>query len=130
MSNLTTQEIKLNNFNLSLGAALFSDPQRERNNAIVVANTSDITANIKPGDLLRVDFTSTDLTEGLYIITLDDGWIGYGFFQRMPDLRMRDETGSHPISLKTLSSIKVVGKVKDIYRTEPEAFGGRLVSIY
>ncbi len=104
-------------FNLKLGRILFSDPQRERSNSIVVANSSDITANIKPGDLLKVDFTETDLSEGLYIITLDDGWIGYRFFQRMPDLRMLDEAGNHPISLKTLSGIKVVGKVKDIYRS-------------
>lgn len=53
--------------NLNLGCGIFSDPQRERSDAIVVANTSDITANIKPGDLIRIDFTSTDLNEGLYI---------------------------------------------------------------
>lgn len=117
MANLITQEIAVTGFNLRLCSALFSDPMRDRNNAIVVADTSDISANIQPGDLLQVDFTATDLTEGLYIITLDDGWIGYRFFQRMPDLRMRDETGCHPISLKMLQSIKVVGKVIDIYRS-------------
>jgi hypothetical protein len=117
MLNLINQQNTPSDFNLRLGSALFSDPLRERNNAIVLANTSDATANIQHGDLLQVDFTSTDLTEGLYIITIDDGWIGYRFFQRMPDLRMRDETGCHPISLKMLQSIKVVGKVKDIYRS-------------
>lgn len=117
MTNLATNETSSSSFNLKLGKLLFSDPQRERDNSIVVANTSDISANIKPGDLLRIDFTATDLTEGLYIITLDDGWIGYRFFQRMPELRMLDETGCHPISLKMLESIKVVGKVQDIYRS-------------
>ena len=89
-------------FSLRLGNKLFSDPMRERNNAIVVANTSDATANIQPGDLLQVDFTATELIEGLYIITLDDGWIGYRFFQRMPTLYMKDNEGNSPVTLAML----------------------------
>ena len=117
MSSLITQEISPVNFNLKLSQVLFSDPLRERDNAIVVANTSDLTANIQPGDLIQIDFTATEITDGLYIITLDDGWIGYRFFQHMPHLHMRDSIGSHPVTLTMLNSIKVVGKVKDIFRS-------------
>lgn len=117
MPSLITSKLSPVNFNLKLGHVLFSDPQRERDNAIVVANTSDLTANIQPGDLIQIDFTATEITDGLYIITLDDGWIGYRFFQRMPTLHMRDSEGSHPLTLSMLKSIKVVGKVKDIFRS-------------
>ena len=117
MYDLITPKFSPVNFNLKLGHVLFSDPQRERYNAIVVANTSDLTVNIQPGDLIQIDFTATEITDGLYIITLDDGWIGYRFFQRLPTLHMNDSEGSHPITLSMLNSIKVVGKVKDIFRS-------------
>ena len=122
MNNLKLHEFNQNNFNLHLGATLFSDPMRERDNAIVVANTSDITANIQRGDLLQVDFTATELIEGLYIITLDDGWIGYRFFQRMPTLHMKDGTGNYSVTLNMLNSMKVVGKVKNIFRSATRGF--------
>lgn len=115
-----TLKVKTQNtrFNLELIHTLFSDPQRDRNNSIVVANHDDITANIRASDLIRVDFTETQILEGLYIITLDDGWIGYRFFQRMPNLFMRDGTESYPVTQAMLNSIKVVGKVIDIYRSQ------------
>ena len=117
MNNIVQSESNQTGFNLRLSKRLFSDPRRERDNAIVVANHEDITAGIKPNDLLRVDFTDTKLGEGLYIITLDDDWIGYRFFHRMPTLHMRDNISNYPVTPDMLKSIKVVGKVIDIYRS-------------
>lgn len=106
-------------FNLRLGAALFSDPQRDRSNAVVVANIPDEVAKIKAGDLVRIDFTTNQLADdGLYIITLDDGWIGYRFFQRMPSWHIREDTGIYPVTASMQKSIKVVGRVKGIYRSQ------------
>lgn len=107
-------------FNLRLGSSLFSDPQRERSNAVVVANHPDETAMIKAGDLLRMDFTDTQLSDGLYVISFDDEWIGYRMFQRMPTLHMLDSRNSYPVTAEMLASIKVIGKVKDIYRSTSE----------
>lgn len=117
MNNIVQSENNQSGFKLSLGKSLFSDPCQERDNAIVVANHHDIVAGINAGDLLLVDFTDTKLYEGLYIITLDDDWIGYRFFHRMPTLHMRDGIGNYPVTPDMLKSIKVVGKVKDIYRS-------------
>lgn len=117
MNNLAQSENNQTGFNLRLGNALFSDPQRDRDNAIVVANHQDITAGIEANDLLRIDFTDTKISEGLYIITWDDDWIGYRFFQRMPALHMRDNISNYPVTPDMLKSIKVVGKVKEIYRS-------------
>lgn len=117
MNNIVQSENNNIGFNLRLGNVLFSDPQRDRDNAVVMANHEDIVANISAGDLLLVDFTDTQLIEGLYIITLDDDWIGYRLFHRMPTLHMRDGIGNYPVTPDILESIKVVGKVKDIYRS-------------
>lgn len=112
-----------NGFNLHLGHLLFSDPQRDRSGAVVVANHQDITAGIEANDLIRVDFTVNKIGgDGLYIITDKDEWIGYRYFQRAPDLQMSDGTQSATVTADMLQTIKVVGKVKDIYRsTEREA---------
>ena len=114
-----TRELAGACFNLRLGNVLFSDPQRDRDNAVVVANHHDITAGIEANDLLRVDFTVNQISRdgGLYIITLDDGWIGYRFFQYMPTLHMRDGKDNYLVTPEMLKSIKVIGKVKDIYRS-------------
>jgi len=104
-------------FNLDLIRSLFSDPLRDRDNAVVVSNHDDIVAGISAGDLLLIDFTDSTLDNGLYIITLDDGWIGYRFFERKPSLYMRDSEESYLVTPSMLNSIKVVGKVKDIYRS-------------
>lgn len=117
MASIAQLESNNSGLNLRLGALLFSDPQRERDNAIVVSNHSDTVAGINAGDLLLVDFTNTQLSDGLYIITLDDGWIGYRFFQRKPSLHMRDGEGDYLVTPGMLDKIKVVGKVKDIYRS-------------
>ena len=117
MNNPVLSEINQTGFNLRLGNALFSDPQRDRDNSVVIANHADTVVGVSAGDLLLVDFTDTQLIEGLYIITLDDDWIGYRFFHRMPTLHMRDGIGDYPVSPDMLESIKVVGKIKDIYRT-------------
>ncbi|PPC82615.1 MAG: hypothetical protein CTY38_06060 [Methylotenera sp.] len=119
MTSLVPSEMNSSVFNLSLGALLFSNPQRDRDNAIVVANHQDITAGIEANDLLRIDFTVNTIEGegGLYVITQDDEWIGYRFFQCMPNLHMRDNTGCHPVTEDILKSIKVVGRVKDIYRS-------------
>lgn len=115
-------------FKLHLGRQLFSDPRRDRDNAIVVANHPDTTAGIEAGDLLRIDFTQNTIGEGLYVITLDDDWIGYRFFQRRPNLHMRDDTGTYPVTPKIMQRIKVVGKIKDIYRnTKPAHSAGKNV---
>lgn len=117
MNNLATTANQ-DAFNLNLSRQLFSDPQADRSNAVVVANHHDTTADIDAGDLLRIDFTQHAITgEGLYVITLNDGWIGYRFFQRMPELRMMGDDGSYPVTTEMMKSIKVVGKVKDIYRS-------------
>ena len=115
MTSLVQSEMNSSGFNLRLGALLFSNPKRDRDNAIVVANHQDITAGIEANDLLRIDFTVNKIEGegGLYVITQDDEWIGYRFFQRMPNLHMRDSTGCHPVTEDILKSIKVVGKVKD-----------------
>lgn len=128
MSNLSTQKATPSGFNLALGRMLFSDPLSKPDNAVVVANHKDFVAGIEAGDLVRLDFTSTEITEGLYVITLDDDWIGYRFFQRRPNLHMRDDTGTYPVTPKIMQRIKVVGKVKDVYRnTGPVHSAGRNV---
>lgn len=121
MNNLVQSEMSSSGFNLSLGALLFSDPQRDRDNAIVVANHEDITAGIKANDLLRIDFTANKIDrDGLYVITLDDGWIGYRRFHFSPiEPRLRI-IGSHhdeAVTPDMLTKIKVVGQVKDIYQS-------------
>lgn len=118
MHNITTATSNPDGFNLSLGRALFSDPSRSKDNAVLQANASDIVANIKAGDLVRIDFTETHIRDGLYIITLDDNWIGYRRFQRMPDLRISDGDSMIPVTPEILRSIKVVGEVKEIYRSD------------
>jgi len=119
MNSLATLETSSTEFNLHLGANLFSDPMRDRSNAVVVAQHHDLTAGIEANDLLRVDFTVNKIEGdgGLYIITQDDEWIGYRFFQRMPNLHMRDSTRCYPVTEGMLKSIKVVARVKDIYRS-------------
>lgn len=104
-------------FNLSLGRALFSDPPRSRENAVLQANASDIVAGINAGDLVRIDFTQTVIHEGLYVVTLDDNWIGYRRFQRMPDLRILDGEKTIPVTPEILKEMKIVGMVKEIYRS-------------
>lgn len=116
-STLQATDSRDTGFNIKLIRALFSDPLRERDNAVVVSNRADIVAGISPGDLLLIDFTDNTLNEGLYIVTLDDGWIGYRFFERKPSLYMRDNKSSYLVTPAMLESIKVVGKVKDIYRS-------------
>ena len=119
MNSLATLDASSSEFNLQLVRKLFSDPMRDRSNAIVVAQHHDVTAGIEVNDLLRVDFTVNKIEGegGLYVITQDDEWIGYRFFQRMPNLHMRDSTGCHRVTAEHLESIKVVGRVRDIYRS-------------
>ena len=121
MNNLAQSERTHTGFNLSLVNELFSDPQRDRHNAVVVANHPDIEADIKACDLVRVDFTKNQIDrDGLYRITLDDGWIGYRRFQFMPfepRLRIVDSHGSSEATPDILKTIKVIGLVTDIYRS-------------
>lgn len=118
MHNITTATSNQDGFDLSLGRALFCDPSRRKDNAVLQENASDIVANIKAGDLVRIDFTETHIRDGLYVITLDDNWIGYRRFQRMPDLRISDGDSMIPVTPEILRSIKVVGEVKEIYRSD------------
>ena len=121
MNNLVQLENNHKGFNLSLGKLLFSDPQRNRDNAIVVANHEDITADIKANDLLRIDFTANKIDrDGLYVITLDDGWIGYRRFHfspMEPKLRIIGSHHDEAVTQNMLEKIKVVGRVKEIYRS-------------
>jgi hypothetical protein len=118
MTNLTTQQDNPSRFNLNLGADLFSDPQRDRTNAIVVANHADITADIQAGDLIRIDFTANLIDrDGLYVITLDDNWIGYRRFKITPSLQLIDGMQSCLVNSEMINSIKVIGRVLDIYRS-------------
>jgi len=105
-------------FNIRLGRELFSDPQRDKSNCVVVANHEDITAGINAGDLVRIDFTENKIgSDGLYVITLDDGWAGYRFFDRRPNLVIVDPEKLIPVTHEVMCSIKVIGKVKDIYQS-------------
>lgn len=118
MTNLTTQQDNPSRFNLNLGADLFSDPQRDRTNAIVAANHADITADIQAGDLIRIDFTANLIDrDGLYVITLDDEWIGYRRFKLTPSLHLIDGLQSCLVNSEMINSIKVIGRVVDIYRS-------------
>lgn len=104
-------------FNLKL-SSLFSDPQANRSNAIVVSNGSCPEVGIDVGCLVKIDFTITSIhCDGLYVITLDDEWIGYRRFQFMPDLKVITGDVVTTVTPKIWQSIKVVGLVKDIYRS-------------
>lgn len=118
MRNITTATSNPDGFELSLGRALFSDPSRSKESAVLQANAGDVVAGIKAGDLIRIDFTDTQIREGLYVITLDDNWIGYRRFQRMPDLRISDGDSMIPVTPEIFKSIKIVGAVKEIYRSD------------
>ncbi len=107
-------------FNVALGRALFTDPQKDRHSAVVESNVTDLEAGIRVRDLIRIDFTASQLGDGLYIITLDDNWIGYRRFQRMPSLTMVHSGKTIPVTPDIFGSIKVVGKVLDIYRSTGE----------
>ncbi|MDR5171581.1 hypothetical protein IHQ56_07115 [Methylobacillus flagellatus] len=116
-STLSSSVHEYSSFNIKLGRALFSDPQRDRHRAIVVANHQDIVAGIEALDLVRVDFTANKIDrDGLYIITLDDNWIGYRRFQYAPELKIIDDNTSYLVTDEMMKSIKVVGRVLDIYR--------------
>ncbi|WP_334106834.1 hypothetical protein [Methylobacillus sp.] len=60
-STLSQSGNEYSNFNIKLGRLLFSDPQRDRQRAIVVANHQDIVAGIEALDLVRVDFKACRL---------------------------------------------------------------------
>lgn len=49
-STLSQSGNEYSNFNIKLGRLLFSDPQRDRQRAIVVANHQDIVAGIEALD--------------------------------------------------------------------------------
>lgn len=121
MNNIVQSEINNSGFNLRLSAMLFSDPLRERDNAVVVANHQDITAGIEANDLVRIDFTANQIDrDGLYVITLDDDWIGFRrfvFSPIEPRLRVMDSHDSYAVTQEMLDKIKIVGRVKDIYRS-------------
>jgi|GEM_PF-1940004 len=121
MNNIEQSENNHNGFNLSLGNILFSDPQRDRHNAVVVANHQDVEAGINACDLVRVDFTKNHIDrDGLYIITLNDEWIGYRRFHFShvePRLRIIGSHHDEAVTQEMLDKIKVVGRVIDIYRS-------------
>jgi hypothetical protein len=104
-------------FNLKL-SGLFSDPQASRSNAIVVSNGACQDEGIEVGSLVKIDFTINSIKhDGLYVITLDDEWIGYRRFQFMPDLKVITGDVITTVTPNIMRSIKVVGLVKDIYRS-------------
>jgi hypothetical protein len=104
-------------FNLKL-ADLFSDPQADRASAIVVSNGSCPEEGIVAGGLVKIDFTINSINyDGLYVITLNDEWIGFRRFQFMPDLRCITAGLEAAITPEIMQTIKVVGLVKDIYQS-------------
>lgn len=106
-------------YNLKLGRVLFSDPQRDKCNAIVVSNSSESEHGIEAGGLIKIDFTINEIKfDGLYVITLNDGWIGYRRFQFMPYLKVVSEYGNEDVTSEILKTIKVVGLVKAIYKAQ------------
>jgi len=108
---------QVDEFNLRL-SALFSDPQASRSDAIVVSNGSCPDEGIEVGWLVKIDFTINSIKhDGLYVITLDDEWIGYRRFQFMPDLKVITGDVITTVTPNIMRSIKVVGLVKDIYRS-------------
>ena len=104
-------------FNLKL-SSLFSSPPSERNCAIVVTNSSSPDEGINAGNLLEIDFTKNTIEhDGLYVITIDDEWIGYRRFQLMPDLRIVSGGEASSVPSGMMKSLKVVGLVKRVYRS-------------
>lgn len=116
---LTNEENRhcIDDFNLNL-SSLFSSLPSERNCAIVMTNTSSPDEGINAGNLLEIDFTKNTIEhDGLYVITLDDEWIGFRRFQFMPDLRIVSGSEVSRVTPEIMRSIKVVGLVKRVYRS-------------
>lgn len=107
-----------NTFNINLGRVLFSDPQATRENAIVVSNGSARDEGVNVGDLVKIDFTRNTIDrDGLYVITLDDNYICYRRFQYAPELKVLEHDGTVKVTPEMLQRTKVVGLVKEIYRS-------------
>lgn len=102
----------------SLGRALFSPPSTDRNNAIVSSKGSMPSEGIAAGDLLRIDFTATTIDrDGLYVVTMDDEWIGYKRFQCTPG-GLFNITDGVPVSPDLLEGARVIGLVKEIFHSK------------
>ncbi|MCB5184014.1 hypothetical protein LG201_02205 [Methylobacillus gramineus] len=122
-ANFTSSQLSHigNNVNIKLGRALFSNPQRDKHSAVMTSNVQDVFAGIKVQDLVRVDFTVNKIYgDGLYVITLDDNWIGYRRFQYSPKLKIVSDGTSYLVTDELMKSIKIVGLVLDIYRSTRE----------
>ena len=105
-------------FNLHLGRSLFSDPINTRNGAVVMLNHPEPDLGMNAGELVLIDFTVNEIhSDGLYVITLDDDWIGFRRFQLMPNLNTIDRDGAHVVPASMKAAMKVVGLVTNIYRS-------------
>lgn len=104
--------------NLRLGNALLAIPSQDHRDAIVQVKSSCPVAEVNAMDLIRIDFGINQIRyDGLYLITLDDNWIGFRRFQFTPTLQMRDSVSSYPVTPEIMKSIKVIGLVKDVYQS-------------
>lgn len=120
LSTETVNTQQIEGFNLKL-SRLFSDPQANKHSAIVVSNGAYPEEGIEGGELLKIDFTVNSINhDGLYVITLDNKWIGYRRFQFMPDLRLITGDVITKVTPEIRQSIKVVGLVKDVYRSKKQ----------
>lgn len=119
MLNLASHVNNSSGLNLRLGRELFSNPSAERDNCVVMVKHQDTTIGVEVDDLLRIDFTQTQVvSDGWYAITLNDGWIGYRFFCHYPSgLYVQDGRESILVTPEIIKSLKVIGKIKDIYRS-------------
>jgi len=108
-------------FNQSLFSRVFGAPSACRDNALVEVKFTSPPAQLRVGDLLRVDFEQRKLThEGLYIICIGDEWIGVRQLDVTGDgWRMYDDgPGKEPRLLtdEEVAGFQVVGIVKDVYK--------------
>lgn len=111
--------------NLVLGRQLVAAPPSEQHNALVQSRAASADTGINSGDLLLMDFSEQEIREGIYLVTLDDQWIGYRRFKRIPDLHVQERDIYRKVTPHMLRKIKVVGKVKAIYQQKVFAVGAK-----
>jgi hypothetical protein len=110
---------------LSLAARFLHAPSAHMHHAIVEVSGSPFPPLINASDLVCVDFTCTRLKDNaLYVVILDGGsptqWIGIRRFTNTENgwFMSDDSSGSapYPVAGPALSNLKVVGRVKDVFK--------------
>ena len=108
-------------YNLALGRQLIQAPSTDPTRAIVHVDGYCHDTGVSPGDLCCVDFTDTALGDGLFIITVDDQWIGFKRFQRTADGRLQviERGAATDVASQSTESFKVIGRVLAVYHRVP-----------